>query len=177
VINFGAIRLQELLSRIEEAAKTCNEESLPDLAGMALEEYDRVKGKLETLARESDMKKVAVVEDNPDNRLLVSAILKGHYEIQEYETGGDALQGFAYDPPHLVLLDISLPGIDGIEVLKRIRADETLKEKPVIALTAHAMGGDREKHLAQGFDAYITKPILDDEAFLSIIAQHLDRKT
>lgn len=113
------------------------------------------------------MKTVAVVEDNADNRLLLQAILDGLYDVVEYENGVDALAGLAAALPDLVLLDISLPGMDGNEILARIRADEALRRLPVIALTAHAMSGDREKYLAAGFDDYITKPIVDETLLLS----------
>ena len=113
------------------------------------------------------MKTVAVVEDNADNRLLLQAILDGLYDVVEYENGVDALAGLAATLPDLVLLDISLPGMDGNEILARIRADESLRQLPVIALTAHAMAGDREKYLAAGFDDYITKPIVDETLLLS----------
>lgn len=113
------------------------------------------------------MKTVAVVEDNADNRLLLQAILDGLYDVVEYENGVDALAGLAAALPDLVLLDISLPGMDGNEILARIRADDKLRRLPVIALTAHAMSGDREKYLAAGFDDYITKPIVDETLLLS----------
>ena len=112
------------------------------------------------------MNTVAVVEDNADNRLLLQAILDGLYDVVEYENGVDALAGLAAHLPDLVLLDISLPGMDGNEILARIRADEKLKRLPVIALTAHAMAGDREKYLAAGFNDYITKPIVDESLLL-----------
>ena len=112
------------------------------------------------------MNKVAVVEDNADNRLLLQAILDGLYDVVEYENGVDALAGLTAHLPDLVLLDISLPGMDGNEILARIRADEGLRRLPVIALTAHAMAGDREKYLAAGFNDYITKPIVDETLLL-----------
>src|SRR4051812_35506856 len=112
------------------------------------------------------VKTVAVVEDNADNRLLLQAILDGLYEVVEYENGVDALHGLALQQPDLVLLDISLPGMDGNEILARIRADEHLRRLPVIALTAHAMSGDREKYLNAGFNDYITKPIVDETLLL-----------
>jgi CheY-like chemotaxis protein len=112
---------------------------------------------------------LAVVEDNADNRLLLRAILDGSYDIVEYENGADALAGLAQAKPDLVLLDISLPGMDGLEILARIRADDQLKALPVLALTAHAMAGDREKYLSAGFDDYITKPIVDESLLLSAI--------
>lgn len=112
------------------------------------------------------MNTVAVVEDNADNRLLLQAILDGLYDVVEYENGVDALAGLTAHLPDLVLLDISLPGMDGNEILARIRADEHLRRLPVIALTAHAMAGDREKYLAAGFNDYITKPIVDETLLL-----------
>jgi CheY-like chemotaxis protein len=117
--------------------------------------------------------RVAVVEDNPDNRLLVQAILDDLYEITEYESGTAALSGLAEDVPDLVLLDISLPEMDGTEVLRRIRSNPRLAGLPVIALTAHAMSGDREKYLGLGFDDYLTKPIVDDAVLIETIARRL----
>lgn len=119
------------------------------------------------------MKKIAVVEDNPDNRLLVQVILEPFYEIVEYETGMAALAGLPGDHPDLVLLDISLPEMDGSEVLRRMRADEQLRTLPVIALTAHAMSGDRDKYLAAGFNDYVTKPIVDEKILLEAIKKLL----
>lgn len=119
---------------------------------------------------------VGVVEDNPDNRLLVHAILESHYRIVEYEAGAEALEGFRSEPPDLVLLDISLPGMDGTEVLKRMREDPTLSRIPVIALTAHAMAGDRERYLAEGFDEYLTKPIVDESVLLDAISSQLSSR-
>ena len=119
------------------------------------------------------MKRIAVVEDNPDNRLLVQAILDGTYEVVEYEDGPSALIGLKGDRPDLVLLDVSLPGMDGVEVLREIRDDEDLADLPVVALTAHAMAGDREKYLAAGFDAYLGKPIVDETLLLRAIEERL----
>lgn len=121
------------------------------------------------------MTRIALVEDNPDNRLLARAILEDSYEVDEYETGAAALTGLRTDTPALVLLDISLPVMDGTEVLQHIRADEALRALPVIALTAHAMAGDREKYLGLGFDAYVTKPIVDEQILLDEIERLLDR--
>lgn len=118
--------------------------------------------------------KIAVVEDNPDNRLLVSAILDDKYELSEYETGREAIAGLPAAPPDLVLLDISLPEMDGTEVLAWIRKHPELRSLPVIALTAHAMAGDREKYLAAGFNDYVTKPILDEDILLEAIERCLN---
>ena len=119
------------------------------------------------------MKKIAVVEDNPDNRLLVQAILEDLYEISEYETGAEAIAGLGDDGPDLILLDISLPEMDGTEVLAWIRDQDDLKETPVIALTAHAMAGDREKYISLGFNDYVTKPIVDEAALTEAIERWL----
>lgn len=119
------------------------------------------------------MKKIAVVEDNPDNRLLVQVMLEPLYQIEEYETGPSALEGIQRNRPDLVLLDVSLPEMDGTEVLRRIRADADLQKLPVIALTANAMAGDREKYLAAGFDDYVAKPIVDEMLLLEAIKRHL----
>ncbi len=117
--------------------------------------------------------KIAVVEDNLDNRLLVQAILEDRYEISEYENGMEVLDGLADDVPDLVLLDISLPGMDGTEVLEWVRSQEQLSSLPVIALTAHAMSGDREKYLEMGFDEYVTKPIVDEDVLMAAIERLL----
>ncbi|MFC1575220.1 response regulator [Gemmatimonadota bacterium] len=117
--------------------------------------------------------KIAVVEDNPDNRLLVQALLEELYEISEFETGVDAVKGLVQDQPDLILLDISLPEMDGTQVLTWIRSQEELEGVPVVALTAHAMAGDREKYLAQGFNDYLTKPIIDETILMETIARWL----
>ena len=121
------------------------------------------------------MKRIAVVEDNPDNRLLVRALLEERFEIVEYADGSGALAGLAASRPDLILLDISLPEMDGLEVLERIRADGSLAELPVIALTAHAMAADRERFLGAGFDEYVSKPIVDEAELLAKIERLLGR--
>lgn len=117
--------------------------------------------------------RVAVVEDNPDNRMLVQALLEDRYEISEYESGVEAVARLGDDIPDLILLDISLPEMDGTEVLAWIREQEALKHLPVIALTAHAMAGDREKYLAAGFNDYVTKPIVDEDVLIGAIERWL----
>ncbi|MBN2328191.1 MAG: response regulator [Candidatus Omnitrophica bacterium] len=119
------------------------------------------------------MKRIALVEDNPDNRLLVHVILEDSYEVIEYESGVEALKGFKDSRPDLVLLDISLPEMDGTEVLQKMREDESLRAVPVVALTAHAMSGDREKFLNAGFDDYLTKPIIDENLLFDVIRRWL----
>jgi CheY-like chemotaxis protein len=115
------------------------------------------------------MTKIAVVEDNPDNRLLVKAILEERYELCEYESGKEALEKAPLDLPDVILLDISLPEMDGTEVLRQLRSEGPLRKTPIVALTAHAMVGDRERFLAAGFDDYIPKPILDPTHLIGVI--------
>ena len=118
-------------------------------------------------------RRIAIVEDNPDNRLLLSALLGDDHDLDEYEDGPDALAGLPGTLPDLILLDISLPGMEGPEVLRRLRADPALRKIPVIALTAHAMSGDRERFLADGFDDYVTKPIVDESILYAAIRRLL----
>ena len=118
--------------------------------------------------------KVAVVEDNPDNRMLVWALLEDKYDLTEYETGVEAVEGLPGAVPDLVLLDISLPEMDGTEVLQWMRGQDALKDIPVIALTAHAMAGDREKYLSIGFNDYVTKPIVDEDVLIEAIERCLN---
>ena len=118
---------------------------------------------------------IGVVEDNPDNRLLLQAILADEFDIVEYETGQEALDGLAHSVPSLLLLDISLPGLDGVAVLARIRAQPALAGMPVIALTAHAMAGDRARYLEAGFNDYVSKPIVDEAVLFETIRKWLPR--
>lgn len=116
---------------------------------------------------------ICLIEDNPDNRLLVHAILDDYYVVIEHSDGPSALHGLKTVRVDLVLLDISLPVMDGITVLKHIRDDADLRELPVIALTAHAMAGDRARLLAEGFNDYVTKPIVDEQMLFGAIANSL----
>jgi CheY-like chemotaxis protein len=121
------------------------------------------------------MHKIAIVDDAPDNRDFLYYLLRDDYVVLVYETGEEALNQILQDPPDLIILDIWLRGMDGIEVLKRIRADRTLARVPVVALTANAMAGDREKYLAAGFDEYVAKPILEIGDFLTTLRSFLSR--
>jgi two-component system, cell cycle response regulator DivK len=118
---------------------------------------------------------VALVEDNADNRLLVRVLIGHLYEVDEYESGAEALGAFAHELPDLILLDISLLGISGLEVLARLRADARLSRLPVVALTAHAAEGERAEYMAAGFDDYVTKPIVDETILLRAIEDALAR--
>lgn len=118
---------------------------------------------------------IAVVEDNWDNRQLLRALLDDRYDVREYESGVQALAGIEAERPDLVLLDISLPEMDGLEVLAALRANDSLRGLPVVALTAHAMSGDRERLLEAGFDEYVSKPIVEEEILYDAIERLLGR--
>jgi two-component system cell cycle response regulator DivK len=105
-------------------------------------------------------KKVLIVEDNEDNRELVVKVLRNKgYEIVQAADGEEALEKAVAERPDLILLDISLPKLDGYEVAKRLKSMEEFQEIPIIAFTAHAMKGDREKVIVAGFEGYISKPV------------------
>ena len=110
--------------------------------------------------REGAPGKILVVDDNQDSRELVIKILKGKgHQLVEAVDGEDALAKVAAELPDLILMDISLPKIDGHEVPRRLKQNNKFASIPVIALTAHAMKGDMEKALAAGCEGYISKPI------------------
>jgi CheY-like chemotaxis protein len=120
--------------------------------------------------------RILVIEDNPTNLDLVLYLLRaaGH-EPRTARDGASGLDEARLHRPALVLLDLQMPGMDGFEVLRRLRADPALASVPVVAVTALAMVGDRERILAAGFDGYIPKPIVP-EAFLAQVASFLPRK-
>ncbi len=117
--------------------------------------------------------RILYVEDNYQNMRLVRKILNhAGYEMLEAEDGLTALEVVASESMDLILLDINLPDIDGLEVLARIRENPALQALPIIALTANAMVGDREKMLAAGCSDYLPKPISRQE-LLDMVAQYL----
>lgn len=115
---------------------------------------------------------VLVVEDNPDNMITMKALLADNYTVIEAANGGESVEKAKAHSPNLVLMDVALPGMDGIEAFKAIRQLPDLQHVPVIAITASAMVSDRETILAHGFDAYISKPV-DEHIFFQIINEAL----
>jgi two-component system cell cycle response regulator DivK len=104
--------------------------------------------------------RVLVVEDNPKNLKLVRAVLEhSGFDVVEATTGEEGVQLARRASPDLILMDLQLPGIDGAETLRRIRAEETSTHVPVVAVTAFAMEDDRELAYASGFSGYVQKPI------------------
>ena len=108
------------------------------------------------------MAKVLYIDDNDDNRLLVSRVLLGSDYDFEFVEADSALLGIelaASDPPDLILMDISMPDLDGLTATARIREMPQLRNVPVVAMTANAMPGDKERTLEAGCDGYIRKPV------------------
>jgi len=110
-----------------------------------------------------------VVEDNEKNRKLIRVVLKAKgYNVIEATTGEEALSLLKEQIPDIILMDIQLPGIDGLTLIRQIKADAGKKDIPIIAVTAHAMKGDQQKILDTGCDAYMSKPIDTRELPLTI---------
>jgi two-component system cell cycle response regulator DivK len=114
------------------------------------------------------MKKVLVVEDAAFNRDLVVQLLEDTYEVLTAGDGVEGLRMAAQAHPDLILMDLSLPGMDGWEAMRRLKADAALRGIPIIALSAHAMLGDAEKALHSGCDAYLRKPLDEDLLFATL---------
>jgi two-component system cell cycle response regulator DivK len=123
----------------------------------------------------SDSKRILYVEDNPQNMRLVRKLLKiNGYETIEAETGLAGVEAAINEVPDLILMDINLPDIDGMEATRRIKANPKLANVPIIALTAAAMRGDRERILTAGCDDYLQKPI-DTVQMIETVKRHLAR--
>jgi two-component system cell cycle response regulator DivK len=117
---------------------------------------------------------ILVVEDNEKNmKLFRDVLVATGYRTLEATTGAQAVELAVEHAPALVLMDIQLPDIDGVEALARLRADERTAPIPVLALTAQAMHGDRERFLASGFDGYISKPVNVVE-LVGTVQEHCD---
>jgi len=117
--------------------------------------------------------KILLVEDNPVNRRLAGFLLRSQgYHVIEATTALDALKMIPKERPALIVMDIQLPGMDGLEATMKIKAAPEMADIPVLAVTSYAMKGDRERALAAGCSGYVTKPI-DKTIFLAEISRHL----
>ncbi len=106
------------------------------------------------------MIRVLMAEDSPVNRELLREILESRgYQVDEAVDGEEALEKMGRSRPDILLLDIGMPKLDGFGVIQRVRQDPSLANLPVLAVTAYAMRGDREKGLDAGFDGYLSKPV------------------
>ena len=116
---------------------------------------------------------ILVVEDNDMNMQLVEFLLEeGGYSIVKATSGEEALAITREQAPDLILMDIHLPGMDGLSVVRAMKADARTARVPIVALTAHAMRGDKDRFLEAGCDGYISKPI-DVKTFIASIRQYL----
>jgi two-component system cell cycle response regulator DivK len=117
--------------------------------------------------------KVLIVEDNAVNRRLAEFLLGASgYQVQGAATAQEAFDRVEADRPDLILMDLQLPGMDGFEATRRLKANSATRDIPVLAVTAYAMRDDREMARAAGCAGFITKPI-DKTAFLAEVATHL----
>ena len=111
------------------------------------------------------MKKILVVEDVEFNRDLIVQLLEEDYDVVTAVDGDEGVRRAERDRPDLILMDLSLPVVDGWEATRRIKANETLRHIPIIALSAHAMVGDEERARQSGCDDYISKPLNEEVLF------------
>ena len=119
-------------------------------------------------------KTILIVEDNELNMKLFRDLLKAHeYETLETRDGTEALEMAREHKPDLILMDIQLPGVSGLEVTRQIKADDSIKSIPVVAVTAFAMKGDEDRIREGGCEAYIAKPIRIDE-LISTVRRFVD---
>jgi two-component system, cell cycle response regulator DivK len=119
------------------------------------------------------MSRILIVDDNPTNLKLVTFLVKSFgYDVDTATDADSALAALREGRPDAILMDIQLPGIDGLELTRQLKSDAQMKAIAVIALTAYAMKGDREKALAAGCDDYMTKPI-DASSLREVIARHV----
>jgi two-component system cell cycle response regulator DivK len=117
--------------------------------------------------------RILVVEDNALNmKLFRDVLLATGYKTLEATTGGEAIELAAQGAPDLVLMDVQLPDVDGVDALHRLRADPRTAAIPVLAVTAQAMQGDRERFLAAGFDGYLSKPV-NVRKFIDVVSATL----
>lgn len=119
------------------------------------------------------MKQLLIIEDNEDNLYLMKFILEQNgFKVIEARTGFAGLEIALRDAPDLILMDIQLPDINGLEVTKRIRDDQRCKNIPIVAISSYAMTGDRQRAIDAGCSGYIEKPI-DPETILNSIKEYL----
>jgi two-component system cell cycle response regulator DivK len=118
-------------------------------------------------------RRILVVEDQEDNRRILQDLLtSAGYEVIEALTGEEGVTLAETQRPDLILMDIQLPGLDGYEATRRIKANPALQRVPIIAVTSYALSGDEAKAVAAGCDGYVTKPF-SPRALLAVISQHL----
>jgi CheY-like chemotaxis protein len=156
LIQKGDINRDELLFNIGIMLKSAQKKELNNNQNYYI---DSIKVIENNESINPQLKKILMIEDNPDNIATLLAILKNRYIVIYSTEGTDGYDLACTENPDLILLDVMLPGISGIEILKRIKQNDETSKIPVIAVTAQAMKGDKEKLLLSGFDDYLSKPI------------------
>ena len=122
-------------------------------------------------------KNILLVEDNEVNRRLAGFLLRSHgYQVREAATAAAAFEMVERERPDLIVMDIQLPGMDGLEATRKFKEQPATAAIPVIAVTSFAMKGDREKALGAGCAGYVTKPI-DKNTFIQEVAAHIGSKS
>jgi CheY-like chemotaxis protein/signal transduction histidine kinase/CHASE3 domain sensor protein len=156
LVQKGSIDIDNLLSKIRSmTGKT---------SGVVMETFmDRKATTQKTVKTKEGKYNVLIIEDNPDNMTTIKAILNNEYSITEAVDGGMGLKLAISEKPDFILLDLSLPKMNGMEVFRQIRQNETICNIPVIAVTAKAMKEDKDEILKAGFDGYVSKPIDADD--------------
>jgi CheY-like chemotaxis protein len=166
LIQKGDVNKDQLLDAIKGMVSSQKEEkNTVKLASLKPSERNKY-------VPDGKMPNILIVEDNLDNMIAVKAILEGKYNILEAFDGPQGIEKAIKYVPDLILMDISLPGMDGVEAFKAIRKEIALLNVPIVALTASALTEDRETILSHGFDAFLAKPI-DETAFLKTINEIL----
>jgi len=121
-------------------------------------------------------KRILLIEDNAVNRRLAQFLLKSQgYEVWEVTSAPEAFESLKEKRPDLILMDIQLPGMDGLTATKQLKADPTTRDIPVLAVTSYAMKGDEVKAFEAGCSGYVTKPI-DKTIFLEAVAKALENR-
>jgi CheY-like chemotaxis protein len=117
--------------------------------------------------------RILIVDDNPTNLKLLAYLMRARaYEVATAADADAALEDIRASSPALILMDLQLPGMDGLELTRRLKADPTTRDIIIIAVTAYAMKGDQDRAFAAGCDDYVTKPI-DTRSLPDVIARHL----
>ena len=163
----------EIAQRLEQGARAGDSTGLHDeverLATALGSVAATLRGELEKLPKPA---RIAVVDDSEDVRVLLRLVLERQYDVSEYATAGSTLLGLQRFPVDLIIIDLTLPDMTGIDLLNFIRADARLCEVPAVALTAMTPEGDHTL-LNAGFDLHIPKPILDTDELLATIGHIL----
>lgn len=116
---------------------------------------------------------ILIVEDNPANMELATDLLENAgYTVVQATDAEQGIEAARTAPPHLIIMDVGLPGMDGLSASRMLREDATTKDIPIVILTAHAMHGDQEKAFAAGCSGYITKPI-DTRSFIKTVSSFI----